>query len=382
VIGQLQGAPLVASVLESDTLALRMGEYHAADLDALCSSGDVVWVGAGGIGASDGRVRLLFREQAALLLDEPSDLPDEPHHRALRYRLAQRGASFWSDLVAALAEAQLPYDDDVVLEALWDLVWAGEVTNDTMAPLRARVGPRSTGRPSSGRGRRGRPQLGRIARQGPPAGAGRWSLVADLLVPRPTPTEAAVARASQLLERYGVLTREMALAEGTSAGFAGVYPVLRSMEEQGTVRRGYFVSGLGAAQFARAGAVDRLRAQPGVDGSLPPLVVPATDPAQPYGGVLPWPPSGGRPTRSAGARVVLTDRVHAFVDRSGRSLVLFADADPAAVADGLTMLADRVPRMELATVDGEPVGSSPLADLLAGRGWVVSYRGMRPPRAR
>ncbi len=398
VIGQLQGAPLVASTLERDTLASRMGRYHAADLDALCASGDVVWVGGGGIGSADGRVRLLFRDQASLLLDEPDDLPDEPHHHAIRERLAARGASFWTDLVAAVAEAELPYSDDAVLEALWDLVWAGEVTNDTMAPLRARVGARSGGRAGPAKGRRGRPQLGRIARQGPPAGAGRWSLVADLLVPRPSPTEAAVARASQLLERYGVLTREMALAEGTTAGFAGVYPVLRSMEEQGTVRRGYFISGLGAAQFARAGAVDRLRARsdprsgsvaqdrpdpgdPAQQDEAGVIVLPATDPAQPYGAVLPWPASGGRPTRSAGARVVLGDRAHAFVDRSGRSVVLFEDADLSAVADGLAQVAERSPRLEVANVDGESVASSALAEVLAARGWVVSYRGMRPPRS-
>ncbi len=391
VIGQLQGAPLVVSTLESDTLGARLGDYRPADLDALCASGDVVWVGAGGIGANDGRIRLVFREQAALLLNEATEPPDEPHHRVLRERLTQRGASFWADLVAAVAAAELPYSDDVVLEALWDLVWAGEVTNDTLAPLRARVGGRSRGSSRAPARSRQRPALGRMTRQGPPSAGGRWSLVDDLLQPRPSPTELAVARAGQLLERYGVLTREMALAEGTTAGFAGLYPVLRSMEEQGTIRRGYFVSGLGAAQFARAGAVDRLRQPTGsVPSDAPELarsttqngegvvVLPATDPAQPYGAVLPWPPSAGRPSRSAGARVVMTDRAHAFVDRSGRAVTVFEGADLEVVADGLAEIDRRQRRLEVATVDGEPLSSHDLASVLTARGWILSYRGMRP----
>jgi hypothetical protein len=263
-----------------------MDRYRPADLDALAASGDIVWVGAGAIGAGDGRVRLVFREELGLLVPEPDPdaLPDGAVHEVLRRHLAERGASFWPELQAALAEAEVEdRDDRMLLTALWDLVWAGEVTNDTLAPLRAfvaggagrrggRGGGRSGGFGGGGLGtaagrravasaRAGRPRPGRLTRQGPPAAAGRWSLVAPLRAPVPSPSEAALARAHQLLERHGVLTREAALAEGVEGGFAGVYPVLRAMEDKGTVRRGYFVSGLGAAQFALPGAVDRLRAE-------------------------------------------------------------------------------------------------------------------------
>ncbi len=235
-----------------------------------------MWVGAGALGSNNGRVRLFFRDQAPALVaaltptgaggppDTDPDRPSGPLHDALRARLWARGASFWPDLVAACAEAGLAYDDPTVLAALWDLVWAGEVTNDTLAPLRSHL----TGRPSSRAAARGtaRPRPGRLTRIGPPAGAGRWSLVSTLLdagaggeAPAPTPTEAAHALAWQLLERHGVVTREAVLAEGVPGGYAAVYPVLRALEERGQVRRGYFVSGLGAAQFALPGAVDRLR---------------------------------------------------------------------------------------------------------------------------
>jgi ATP-dependent Lhr-like helicase len=264
VLAVLQGAPIPASVLEGDVLPARMDRYRPADLDALAASGDIVWVGAGAIGAGDGRVRLVFRDELGLLVPEPdpASLPEGAVHDLLRAHLAERGASFWTELQAAVAAAELDYDDRSLMTALWDLVWAGEVTNDTLAPLRAFVaGGTGKGRRGATPARAGRPRPGRLTRQGPPAVAGRWSLVAPLRQPVPTASEAALARARQLLERHGVLTREAALAEGVEGGFAGVYPVLRAMEDKGTVRRGYFVSGLGAAQFALPGAVDRLRAE-------------------------------------------------------------------------------------------------------------------------
>ena len=262
VVAQLQGAPLVASALDRDILRVRLPEHEPSDLDALCTSGDVVWVGAGAIGSNDGRIRLAFRDQAGLLLSPVDGFEPDPLHTALLTHLDQRGASFWADLTHAAQQAGQPFDDPTVLAALWDLVWAGLVTNDSLAPLRAFVGTigrRPPGRSSSRSGSRGRPRPGRLARLGPPAGAGRWSLVGPLLEPLPPATEAAHARALQLLERYGVLTREAALGEGAEGGFAGVYPVLKALEERGQVRRGYFVAGLGAAQFAVPGAVDRLR---------------------------------------------------------------------------------------------------------------------------
>ena len=238
----------------------RVADYRPALLDELCTSGDVVWVGAGAIGSADGRVRLCFADQLPLLapgLGGARIRPEGALHDAIRARCsAERGASFWNQLRAAAPGAA----DDELLAALWDLVWAGEVTNDSLAPLRAvtgRAGARgaraATSRP------RPRPRPGRLNRIGPPAGAGRWSLVAPLLEPAPTPTEAAHATALQLVERHGVVTREAVLAEGVVGGYASVYGVLKVLEERGQVRRGYFVSGLGAAQFALPGAVDRLR---------------------------------------------------------------------------------------------------------------------------
>ncbi len=401
VLGVLQGAALPASVLETDILPARLVEYRRADLDALCTAGEVVWVGAGGLGGSDGRIRLAFRDQAPLLVPAPPTFEPEPAHRALLDHLDERGASFWPELVRAVSAAGLSYDDGEVLTALWDLVWGGLVTNDSLAPVRALVGGgsrRSGGAAPSARrgGLGGRPRPGRLSRLGPPAGAGRWSLVAPLLEPAPPPTEAAHARALQLLERYGVLTREAALGEGAEGGFAGVYPVLKALEERGQIRRGYFVAGLGAAQFALPGAVDRLRLhREGDSGILVAdthgirgpdrrewVVLAATDPGQPFGAALPWPePAGaGRPARTAGAHVVLADgELVAFVERGAHSLVTFAatSAQPDWPA-GVRWLADSGRRrsVEIRKIDGEPASESRHAATLREAGFVDGYKGL------
>ena len=384
VVAQLQGAPVAASVLEADVLACRMTGYKPADLDQLCTSGEVVWVGAGAIGATDGRVRLVFRDQAALLV--PAAEPCEGAvHDALRNRLRDRGASFWPDLVAAAQAASLPYDTETVLAALWDLAWAGEVTNDSLAPLRARIARHARSRtrrpPSrSGRSRRGRLRLGGLNATGPPSAAGRWSLVEPLLSPRPSPTESALARAHQLLDRYGVVTRETALGEGAEGGFAGVYPVLKALEERGEARRGYFVAGLGAAQFALPGAVDRLRADRAPEPDAAPVVLAATDPAQPYGAALSWPPSPGRPARTAGAHVVLAHGVPLVVlERGGRSLATFegAESTDAWIEAVISLVKDgRLRKLEIAKVDGVPVRETPWAARLEAAGFTSAYKGM------
>ncbi len=406
-LASLQGAAIAASVLEADVLAARVAGYRPADLDELCASGEVVWVGAGTIGATDGRIRLVFRDQARLLVPAGAgaDLEPGPVGQAVLDHLGARGASFWPELVTAAAGAGALYDPSNLLGALWELVWAGLVTNDSLGPVRALSGrggrrdPRSAARRGS---RHARPRPGRLSRLGPPTGAGRWSLVAPLVEPWPTPTETAHARASQLLERYGVLTREAALGEGAEGGFAGVYPVLKALEERGLARRGYFVAGLGAAQFALPGAVDRLRslrqhlasgpdaagagAGAGDEGEL--LVLAATDPAQPYGAALAWPATAGRPARVAGAHVVLAGgEPLAYLERGGHRVSLFAssvDGDPRWPA-GLRMLADRgrYRAVEVRTVDGAPVSEVPhaVAALRAG-GFVDGYKGLlyRPPR--
>ena len=410
-VGLLQGAALPGSLLEADLLCQRVQNYSSADLDLLCSTGEVVWLGAGAVGSHDGRVRLMFRDQVALLTNPPlspeDSATDEPHHRVLREQLSNSGASFWADLIAAVAAASLPYDEQTVVQALWDLVWAGDVTSDSLAPLRAkvlggsaRVATRSASRSLSGaRSRRvggsTARRSSRVSRLGPPAGAGRWSLTAPLFLPAPTPTEFATQRALQLLERYGVLTREMALAEGIEGGFAGVYPVLKLLEERGQVRRGYFVDGLGAAQFAKPGAVDLLRSmspdsrEPHNDG-FDSWVLAATDPAQPYGAGLPWPASTGRPARAIGAYVVLVDGYAcAYLERGGKRLLTFEAADEheawvqvlaafvsPASSGGSTTSSSRIRRLRIESINGESAVTSPWADALRSAGFTDGYKGL------
>jgi ATP-dependent Lhr-like helicase len=383
-IGLLAGAPLVASTLERDVLPARVVAYRPAALDELCTSGDVVWVGAGAIGQRDGRVRLCFADQVALLAPgwEDAERPEGPLHEVVRDVLAGTGASFWGQLRAAAPDT---HSDAELLAALWDLVWAGEVTNDSLAPLRAvlagGVAPGSAKRSGRAGVRSHRP--GRLSRLGPPAGAGRWSLVAPLMQPAPSATESAHAQALQLLERHGVVTREAVLAEGVVGGYASVYGVLKVLEERGRARRGYFVSGLGAAQFALPGAVDRLRTErePSEAGAV--LVLAATDPAQPYGATLAWPDSGseqrGRAARTASAVVVSADGVPlVWFERSSHHLVRFPAAQSdvrwaAALADLVRSGSER--SVEVRKVDGEPVQGE-TADVLRGAGFVDGYRGL------
>ncbi len=372
-VEQLQGVAIPASVLERDVLPARVDGYRPGMLDELCAAGELVWVGAGALGADDGRVRLYFRDRVRMLAPRPGT-ETEAHgeiHDAIRERLAGAGASFWPDLVTAAGTA----DEAVLLTALWDLVWNGEVTNDTFGPLR--VPRRASARRS--RSRR-RPQPGRLARLGPPAGAGRWSLVVPLLEPDPTPTEVAHATALQLLERHGVVTREAVRAEGLAGGFAGVYPVLRALEESGRARRGWFVAGLGAAQFALPGAVDRLRAHRTAARDDPDVIVlAATDPAQPYGAALAWPEHPGRPARAAGAFVVLVDGAcAAYLERGGKHLLTFASVDVAGWATAVVEAhkEGRLPRLAIERIDDEPARSSNAAPALRDAGFADGYKGL------
>ena len=383
-IGMLAGAPIVASTLERDVLPSRIVAYRPAALDEMCTSGEVIWVGVGSIGARDGRIRLCFADQLALLAPgwERAEPPDGPIHEGLRAHLSRRGASFWGQLREAAPEAT----DSELLMALWDLVWAGEVTNDSLAPLRAMLagGGVVSKRAAQRSGARARPA--RLTRLGPPAAAGRWSLVQPLLEPVPTPTEAAHAQALQLLERYGVVTRETVLAEGVLGGYASVYGVMKVLEERGRARRGYFVAGLGAAQFALPGAVDRLRSvRDAVDlGSASerapaPIVLAATDPAQPYGATLTWPDTDARPARTATSLVVMRQGlVLAWFDRRAHHLVLF----PAALHDqswaaalGDLVRTGRERSVEVRKVAGGPI-TEEVAAVLRSNGFADGYRGM------
>jgi ATP-dependent Lhr-like helicase len=385
VIGQLEGYPIPASIVERDVLGARVRDYAPRLLDELGAAGEVVWVGRGPIGRDDGRVALFRRDRAELLASagafEAGERPSGPIHDALRRHLERRGASFFGALRAVAADAR---SDEEVLDALWDLVWAGEVTNDTFAALRSLRLPRS-------RSRTVRP--GRPAGLGPPRAAGRWSLVADLVGEGRSPTERGHAQALALLERHGIVTREAALAEGLAGGFAAVYPVLRAMEEAGRARRGYFVEGLGGAQFALPGAIDRLRAERDAGDERPEaLILAAADPAQPYGAVLPWPQEADAARlplmRVPGAFVVLVAGAAAlYVEREGRGLLTlpaFAEPDVAEAALGALprLLAPAGPLRELRLerVDRLPPAESVLADRLRGLGFRPSYRSwlLRP----
>ena len=270
-----------------------------------------------------------------------------------------------------------------MLDALWDLVWAGEVTNDTFAPLRALRWKRPTGSRAAGPRR---PRAGRLTALGPPEAAGRWSLVEP--VEGVTPTERLHAQALAQLERHGVLTRDAVMAEASDGGFSGVYPVLRAMEEAGRIRRGYFVDGLGAAQFALAGALDRLRAvrdDAEGHGQATVHLLAAADPANPYGAALAWPRRGEddrRPLqRAAGAYVVLVDGVAAlYLERGGSTLQTLPAFDDPAVATaavrGLATLvrSGRFRELVVRKADGEDIATAP-ARRGAARGGV---RGRLP----
>jgi ATP-dependent helicase Lhr and Lhr-like helicase len=391
-VAQLQGAPVPASVLEADVLPARLTGYHQGDLDGLIASGEVVWLGVEPLGAADGRLILSFRDQVGLLAPGRRDddgtwrvgvgeRPEGELHDALRTHLRERGASFWPELLQAAGVA----DQDQVLGALWDLVWAGEVTNDTYAPVRALLGGRGTGSRAAS-SPRGRPRPGRLRRSGPLAAVGRWSSTEHLLLDVVGDTERAAALAEQLLERHGVLTREAMRAEAVAGGFSTVYPVLKAMEEAGRVRRGYVVAGLGAAQFAPPGAIDRLRAfrdgpsGPDPDDAPGTLLLAATDPAQPYGAALPWPPSPGRPARAAGAFVLLVDGLPAvYLERGGRSLATFAHPRAARewLADlGALVRRGRLRKLEITKVDGVDVHGTAWAALLEEAGFTPGYRGL------
>jgi ATP-dependent helicase Lhr and Lhr-like helicase len=390
----LQGLALTPETWEGEVLPRRVGAYSVTWMDALCASGELVWVGAGALGRNSGRVALYFREDAGSIGPPPTrgDPPSEPAHEAVRARLAA-GSCFFTDLLidVELAPEQLQ-------EALWDLAWSGAVTNDAFAPLRA---PRLT----LARAQRNAARAGRAGRRfssrrgGAQAQVqGRWSLTERLFeVPaQPVdggggggwdPSSRRRVLAELLLERYGILTRELVLAEGVPGGFSAIYPELSQLETLGVARRGYFVEGLGGAQFALPGAVERLRAQKAPEEAAP-LVLAATDPAQPYGAALAWPKRddaeraapGRRPSRTPGALVVLAGSEPVlYLERGGRALQSLVDAEDSRIPAALEALADhakagRVRRIALEKVDGEPVMGTPWEAALEAVGFRAGPR--------
>jgi ATP-dependent Lhr-like helicase len=361
----LQGLSLPVALWESDVLPRRVPGFNAGQLDQLCASGEVVWVGAG-----LDRVAVFFREDApALGRPAAAARPEGEAHDKIREALG-RSAEFWYDLVTSTG-----LEAEVALPALWDLVWAGEVTNDAWTPLRAGrryQSPKAT--------QRGRPR--RFSRQrsaGITATQGRWSLTDKLFPGRPD----ARAPAELLLERQGIVTRDGVRGEGIPGGYGAVYGELRALETLGVCRRGYFVEGLGGAQFAVPGAVERLRElRPREDEEPEPLVLAAADPAQPYGAGLPWPKrAGARAARVAGAQVVLLGGQPAlFVERGGKSLVPLRDPEDEWLRVALKALVEHVKkggskkRLAVERFDGEPVGETEIMPLLLEAGFLAGPR--------
>ncbi len=349
----LQGVTLTPKVWEQDVLPRRLGAYSPTWLDELCTSGEVVWIGAGARGRNDGRVALYFREDVRLAGPPPANAKLEraegEAHDAIRERLAA-GPGFWLDLLAQLGD--LPVED--LHNALWDLAWSGEVTNDAFSPLRA---PRLRAVPAQERGGR------RFARRrgGGAAVQGRWSLLAPLFEDAPAAGPRLRAQAELMLERHGIVTRETVLAEGVPGGFSTLYAELGNLELLGTARRGYFVEGLGGAQFALPGAVERLRSLPEGEDAFKLLA--ATDPANPYGASLPWPKreGGRRPARAPGAHVLLRGGEPVlYVERGGRGILRLTALDGAELEAAMRALteavsAGRLPKLAVEKLDGEPV---------------------------
>jgi ATP-dependent Lhr-like helicase len=384
VVQQLQGVALPASDLERRILPVRVENFQPHDLDELCAAGEVVWQGRESLGPSDGKIALYLTGHAHLLAWDgtaPSDaFETDTLAKAIVELLARLGASFFDQLHRETGG----FRNDL-RAALWRLVWAGAVTNDTLAPLRSLATanlPRGAG-PRAGRGTPSRRTTAL------PGTEGRWSLLRRRDAPAVTVTQRQAALATQLLERYGIVTRELAASESPAGGFAGLYGVFRAMEEAGRVRRGYFVAGQGAAQFATPGAEDQLRIPPrairGTESAI--LILAATDPANPYGAALRWPRTAGaaRPQRTAGALVIVHQgHLLGYLGKTGRHLLTFLPEDgpqrqPAcqALLEALSRLAEPGAPVLLASIDGVEVAASPLAPALRQTGFVPLSRGYR-----
>ncbi|HTE53390.1 MAG TPA: DEAD/DEAH box helicase, partial [Kofleriaceae bacterium] len=354
-VRRLVGLPLPLSDLEARILTARVPDFHPSMLDQLGAMGELLWVGRGRRGAGDGWVALYDRDHLALVDDSAADpgavdgLP--PDQRAVLDALGARGASFQVELEQSSGLA-----GDALTAALWELVWAGLITNDTFAPLRSRAARRPGRAPRPPRPSR---RAAGSVRASPFAGGGRWSLVAQRARRGVDPTERALAQALTMLDRYGLVSREAAAAEELPGGFAALSPVLRVLEETGRVRRGYFAAGLDGRQFALPAAIDRLRA-PGDPGAI---VLAACDPANPYGALLPWPDpriaDAARPGRRAGALVVLwRGQLAMTLESGGKAMLTFAgladDDLGEAITAGVPLLMRLARRraLRLETIDG------------------------------
>ncbi len=384
VIEQLAGTALPASTWLRAVLPARVDDAHDGMLDELIGAGDVVWWGVSALPGGDGVVCLAPTDRSAELRQPPSPLEPEPVADAVVAALRAGGAQFFRE-IADCVGAEVTVPDPVLVDALWRLVWSGQITNDGWSALRARIGGGST-RTVRRRGRQSLP-----TRAGPPAAAGRWSL---LPAPVVDPTRTASALGQALLDRHGIVTRGTVASERVTGGFSAVYRVLSAFEDAGRCRRVYAIEGLGAAQFAVPAAVDRLRSQPPArsrrEGSAPEVVVlAATDPANAYGAALPWPALPGtdvahRPGRKAGAFLALVDGEPAvYVERGGRSLLMWDLPDESLWA-ALAALAQGWPQHGLGRAVVTKVNAAAPTEnvvrLLTAAGFLPTPRGLRFPR--
>ncbi|MFF5506445.1 DEAD/DEAH box helicase [Streptomyces roseolus] len=400
-IEQLQGAPVPASALEKLVLPSRVRDYSPAMLDELTTTGEVIWAGAGSLPGKDGWVSLYLADAAPLLLPPPHPLELTALHESVLTVLAGGYGLFFRQIADQVRITTHPDATDPQLaDALWDLAWSGRLTNDTLAPLRAVLGSGRTAGSTAHRARRTVPRgrygtLGATrpaSRSGPPTVSGRWALLPPA---EPEPTHRAHALARTLLDRHGVVTRGAVAAEGVEGGFSAVYRILSAFEDSGQARRGYVVEGLGAAQFAMDGAVDRLRAAAtardrGAEAAAGPraVVLAAADPANAYGAALPWPEpptgAGHKPGRKAGALVVLVDgELALYVERGGKSVLSWpTEPDAPALAAASDALAEAARAGALGTVTVERINgaaslTSPLARPLEAAGFLATPRGLR-----
>jgi ATP-dependent Lhr-like helicase len=395
----LQGVPLAATAFESEVLSARVESYQPADLDALCAAGEVVWRGVEPVGDRDGRIALYLTDHFARLANartlgsaEAGNQSPTDRERAILAHLDSVGASFFATIHEA-AGGGYPHE---TVDALWSLVWQGLVTNDTFHALRAFT------RPPERRARKvkGGGRSFRSRRAAPPSAEGRWTLVAHRLGnSMPSATEWSAAVAQQLLSRYGVLTREVAGAEGIFGGFSAVYDVLKAMEDAGRIRRGYFVSEVGATQFALPAALELMRALRETPDEPETVVLSATDPANPYGTMLKWPERGSvedgspgdlafsRPTRSVGSQVIFVNGFLAgYIPRGGRQLLSYVpDDEPqrSAIARPLSARLAAIARGEdgragllISEINGIPAADHSIAPFLIDAGFHASAMGL------
>ena len=400
-VEQLQGAPVPASALEKLILPSRVAGYTPALLDELTTTGEVVWAGSGALPGKDGWLSLYLADSAPLLLPPPRPLEETALHASVLGVLSGGYGLFFRQIADQVRATTHPdCTDPQLADALWDLAWSGRLTNDTLAPLRSLLGSGRTAGSTAHRAKRGVPR-GRYgtltgaarpaSRTGPPTVSGRWSL---LPTERPDPTHRAHALARTLLDRHGVVTRGAVQAEGVEGGFSATYRVLAAFEDSGQARRGYVVEGLGAAQFAMDGAVDRLRSvstareRRDPDAAPRAVVLAAADPANAYGAALPWPESpdgaGHKPGRKAGALVVLVEgELTLYMERGGKSLLAWTtgpDAPALVAAAEALAAAARAGMLGTVTVErtnGASALTSPLGRTLEAAGFLATPRGLR-----